>query len=134
MFSTFEKLLNRKASKILPSHETAVLNKLDEFLPTNTTELSSLTRTMSRKSCILDPIPAVLLRDCYDVLLPVIMRIMNFSLDSSTIPTKFEEAVLTSIMKKDTTNFTLAYLRPFFNLRFISKATEKVVANLSGGQ
>ena len=44
--------------------------ELHEFAPTNTTELSSFIRAMPGKSCILDPIPGVLLRDCYETLLP----------------------------------------------------------------
>ena len=35
--------------------------ELLEFSPTNITELSSLLRTMARKSCILDPVPGA---DC----------------------------------------------------------------------
>ena len=52
---------------------------------------------------IIYPISAVSLRDCYDVLLSVITWIafLNVSLDSSTVPTKFKEAVLTPIIKKD---------------------------------
>ena len=40
---------------------------------------------MSGKSCILDPIPGVLLRDCYETLLPVIARIVNLSLDNAIL-------------------------------------------------
>ena len=54
--------------------------ELNEFAPANATELSSLTRPMSAKSCILDPIPGVLMRDCFDVLLPVITQIVNLSI------------------------------------------------------
>ena len=84
---------------------------------------------MSRKCCILDAMPAVLLRDCHDVLVPVITRIVNLSLDSSSVPTKYKEKGLTPIIKKDSFDHELnASFRPISNLRFISKATEKLVA------
>ena len=53
--------------------------ELLEFSPTNIRELSSLVRTMAGNSCILDPVPGALLKDCYDVLLPVLLRIVNWS-------------------------------------------------------
>ena len=55
---------------------------------------------MSGKSCILDAIPGVLLRDCYETLLPVIARIVNLSLANAIVPTKFKEAALNPIIKK----------------------------------
>ena len=71
-----------------------------EFSPTNITELSSLLRTMAGKSCILDPVPGALLKDCYDVLLLAIRCIVNLSLDNATVPMKLKEAALTPIIKK----------------------------------
>ena len=104
--------------------------ELHEFAPTNTTELSSVIKAMSGKSCILDPIPGVLLRDCYETLLPVIARIVNLSLDNAIVPTKFKEATLNLIIKKASLDHELySSYRPISNLRFVSKATEKIVAS-----
>ena len=81
--------------------------ELNEFAPANATELSSLIRPMSAKSCILDPIPGVLMRDCFDVLLPVITQIVNLSLDNAIVPTKFKEAALNPIIKKESLDHEL---------------------------
>ena len=86
---------------------------------------------MSAKSCILDPIPGVLMRDCFDVLLPVyvITQIVNLSLDNAIVPMKFKEATLNPIIKKESLDHELfSSFWPISNLSFVSKATEKVVA------
>ena len=114
----------------LPQASTChIPTELLELSPTNVTELSSLLRTTAGKSCILDPVPGALLKDCYDVLLPVIVRIVNLSLDNATVPMKLKEAALTPIIKKEALDHELyPSYRPISNLRFVSKAIEKVVA------
>ena len=98
--------------------------ELLEFSLTNITELSSLLRSTARKSCILDPVPGALLKDCYDVLLPVIMHIVNLSLHNATVGMKLKEATLTAIIKKESLDHELdPSYRPI-----VSKAIEKVVA------
>ena len=95
--------------------------ELLEFSPTNITELSSLLRSTARKSRILDPVPGTLLKDCYDVLLPVIMRIVNLSLDNATVPMKLKEAALTPITKKESLDHELyPSYRPIYNILFVS--------------
>lgn len=97
-------------------------------------EFSSFLRTMAGKSYILGLVPGALLKDCYDVLLPVITYIVNLS-----VPTKLKEAALTPIIKKESLDHELyPSYTPISNLRFVSKATEKVVAarlneNLNNG-
>ena len=77
----------------------------------------------------MDPVPGALLKDCYDVLLPVIMRIVNLSLHNATVAMKLKEAALTPIIKKESLDHELyPSYRPISNLRFVSKAIEKVVA------
>lgn len=102
--------------------------ELLEFSPTNITELSSVLPTMAGKSCVLDPVPGALLKDCYDVLLPAITRIVNLSIDNATVPMKLKEAALTPIIKKQSLDHELyASYRPISNLRFVSKVIEKSV-------
>ena len=69
------------------------------------------------------------MKDCYTILLPVIAGIINLSFDNATIPANFTEAVLDPILKKDSLDHEVhKNFRSFSNLRFVSKATEKVVA------
>ena len=56
---------------------TSVL-KLCGFSPTSVNDLSLL-KTMSSKSCVLEPIPVISMTECYDTLLPVITHFVNLS-------------------------------------------------------
>ena len=68
------------------------------------------------------------MKDCYTILLPVIAGIINLSFDNATIPASFTEAVLDPILKKDSLDHKVhKNFRSVSNLRFVSKATEKVV-------
>ena len=103
--------------------------ELSEFSSTSENELSSLLKSMSKKSCSLDPIPATVMKACYDTLLPVITDIINLSLKNASVPTAFKQAVVDPILKKDSLDHEIyGNFRPISNLSFISKATEKVVA------
>ena len=81
------------------------------------------------KSCILDPLPATLLKQHFDLLLPIIMKIVNLSLESSLFPTSLKTAFLSPLLKKANLDHEiLANYRPISNLNVISKLIEKVVA------
>ena len=58
--------------------------ELSEFSSTSVKELSSLLKSISKKSCSLDPIPATVMKACYDTLLPVITDIVNLSLENAS--------------------------------------------------
>ena len=84
---------------------------------------------MSSKSCVLDPIPAILMKECYDSLLPLITDIVYLSFSTAIVPTAFKEAIADPILKKDSLDHEVyKTFRPISNLSFISKATEEVVA------
>ena len=74
---------------------------LREFSPTTPTELSSLVKSMAKKSCSLDPIPGSLMTDCFSVLLPVFVNMINLSFKDGLVPALFKEAVLDPVIKKD---------------------------------
>ncbi len=82
------------------------------------------------KSCSLDPLPASILKSCTDILLPVITRIVNTSLETAIMPTELKNAVLTPNLKKNSLDHEV-YLnfRPISNQKFISKIVEKSVSH-----
>ena len=81
------------------------------------------------KSCILDPLPATLLKQHFDLLLPIILKIVNLSLESGHFPSSLKTAVLSPLLKKANLDHeVLANYRPISNLKVISKIIEKVVA------
>ena len=90
------------------------------------------------KSCMLDPIPTSITKQCLDALVSLITFIVNASLSTGIVPPQFQQAVVKPLLKKpglgsdDMKNF-----RPVSNLSSISKILEKFVLiqlknNLSG--
>ena len=82
---------------------------------------------LAKKSCALDPIPTTLLVKCIDVLLPVITKLVNISLESSHFPLAWKEALLRTILKKNGLDTVLKNYRPVSNLSFFSKVTKRAV-------
>lgn len=89
-----------------------------------------------RKSCSIDPLPACVLKECFSVLLPVILtNIVNLSLSSRTVPDNLKIAALIPKLKKPGADFTnFESFRPLSNLKFVSKLVEKAASSLSSYQ
>ena len=89
--------------------------------------LASLSSSL--KSCQLDPVPALVLQQCYDILLPVITRIVNLYQQYGQFPDVLRMALITPLLKKYTADREmLSNYRPISNLPFISKGCKKAVA------
>lgn len=104
--------------------------KLCCFVSITDDQLSALIGKTYFKSCIIDPIPAQILRECWSDLLPVITRMVNTSLTDAVLPMSLKIASLHPRLKKshmDSEEFSS--FRPISNLKFISKSIEKVVAD-----
>ena len=92
-------------------------------------QVSCLITVSGVKSCPLDPVPASVLKECLPVLLPVMTKIINLSIDTAVMPDCFKLALLNPLLKKPCLDFEIfAHFRPISNLMFMSKLTEKVVA------
>ena len=103
--------------------------ELSSFSSITSNDFMVMISATSFKSCELDPIPGHLLKGCIDIVIPTITKIVNMSMDSTSLPHELKEAMLNSLLKKpalDTDEFK--NFRPISNLRFMSKITEKVVA------
>ena len=82
------------------------------------------------KSCNLDPISAPILKECKTTLLPVLTKIVNLSLQTSTMPTQLKEAFSKPKLKKDSLDPEVySNFRPISNLKFVSKMIEKAVVH-----
>ena len=88
-------------------------------------ETYSIIMNLATKSCALDPIPTPLLVKCIDVLLLVITKMVNISLESGHFPSAWKEALVRSILKKNGLGTVFKNYRPVSNLSFISKVTER---------
>ena len=103
--------------------------ELSNFSPTSNLELPKIARSVVQKSCCLDPLPATLLKEHFDLLLPSISSIVNLSLVSGLLSSSLNNAVLTPLFKKPNLDHEdLSNFRPISNLKVISKVIEKVVA------
>ena len=100
-----------------------------EFNHVTSSEIEKLIKSSPTKSCVSDPVPTSILKECLQVLLPAITNIANLSLSSSTIPQQFKDAVVTPILKKASLNpEILKNYRPVSNLPYISKIVEKAAS------
>ena len=90
------------------------------FKPVTEDEVRKCTNESPTKSCLLDPIPTFLLRDCLNILLPSITKLVNYSLSDGTVTALIKKA---SLPKNDLKNY-----HPVSGLCFLSKLVERVVA------
>ena len=102
---------------------------LDTLSPATEEEVIKIIRSSPTKSCSLDPLPTWLLKDCLDVLAPVITVIVNLSLSNSDIPSQLKHALILPLIKKLLLDpEILKNYRPVSNLPYISKLIERIVA------
>ena len=78
------------------------------------------------KSCCLDPMPSFLLREMVDVPTPFVTTLVNASLSQCWLPDSQKHAIVSPLLKKP--GMDMANFRPVSNLSFLSKVTERVVA------
>ena len=79
---------------------------------------------------MLDPWPTFLVKECIDILLPSITRLVNCSLSEGVVPDEFKKAIVTPLIKKSSLPPNdLKNYRPVSGLGFISKLVERVVAS-----
>lgn len=105
-----------------------VLSSFSEFTPLTSTAVTKLIMSSKSKSCSLDAFPTNILKQCIDVLAPVITNMINLSLTTGTVPTNWKRALITPILKKPGSDITCSNFRPISNLDFCGKICEKSVA------
>ena len=97
-------------------------------------EISKIISGSPPKSYPLDPIPTWLLKTNLDVLVPIITKIVNQSLQTGYVPAIMKKALLTPLLKKPSLDKEiLKNYRPVSNLSFVSKITEKAAMSQISG-
>ena len=92
-------------------------------------EISKLNNKSPTTSCLLDPLPTFLIKECIDILLLSITKLVNCSFHEGLVPDNFKKAVVTPLIKKTSLCVEdLKNYRPVSRLSFISKLVECVVA------
>ena len=87
-------------------------------------EIRKLIMKSPTKSCLLDSWPTFLVKECIDILLPSITRLVNCSLSEGVVPGGFKQAIITLLIKKSLPPNELKNYRPVSGLGFV----EHVVA------
>lgn len=98
--------------------------------PTCPEEVKRIIHKTSAKTCSLDPVPTVLVKQHGDLLALHISCLINASLRDGVFPDCLKLAYVTPVLKKSSLDHNdLANYRPVSNLPFLAKVTEKIVAS-----
>ena len=102
--------------------------KLTVFTQVTQDEIGKIISKSPTKSCLVDPLPTFLIKDCIDSLLPSITKLVNCSFREGLVPDDFKKAVVTPLIKKASLPVEdLENYRPVSGLSFICKLVECVV-------
>ena len=103
--------------------------RFSTFTEVKLDDIRELAATVFSKSCVLDPLPSSIIKQCTDLLLPTVTNIVNLSLREGCMPTCLKSAVLSPLLKKPDADFLqFKNFRPISNLKALSKVNEKSVA------
>ena len=103
--------------------------QLSSFERVSIKMVSDLISSSTPKICDLDPIPTRLLKECTDLITPVITNMINLSLSTGTIPSSWKDAIILPSLKSGKKDFVKENYRPISNLNFASKIyTDPIIA------
>ena len=93
---------------------------LPQFEPVTEKVIRELIIKSPTKSCMLDPIPTSLTKQCLNDLVSFITVIVNACLSAGIVPQQFKQALVTPLLKKPGLDSNdMKNLRPVSNLPFI---------------
>ena len=119
--------LNEPINLPIPQSSPCNGNHLTKFKELTLTDVRKLVMSSKTTSCGLDPIPTSLLKEHISILLPIITKMINLSLQTGEFPTEWKLAFVKPLLKKLGLATTLKNYRPISNLSFISKISERAV-------
>ena len=101
---------------------------LPRFNEVSENEVLKIIKNSPTKSCLLDPVPTSLLKDCVEILLLSNTKLVNLALAEGVFPQKFKKAVVTPLIKEASVpNEDLQNYSPVSGLCFMSNLVERVV-------
>ena len=74
--------------------------KFDLFKSVSEDEVRKVITKSPAKSCLLDPWPTFLVKECLDILLPSLTKLVNCSLTEGAVPGGFKKAIVSPLIKK----------------------------------
>ena len=90
---------------------------ISQFTLLSESDVQKLIEATPKKSCMLDPLPAPLVIGCIDILLPVITKIIDISLQTGQFADQWKSTLVHPLLKKPGLDLVLKNYRPgFFNI------------------
>jgi hypothetical protein len=131
-FSTFfsekiEKIRAQLDSKPIFHPRSRNVPELGSFKVLSEDEVSKLMSKTKPTTCVTDPLPSNLLVKQKNIVLPLITRIVNTSLQTACFSASWKNSVILPLIKKDGLEAIPANYRPVNNLPYISKIVEKAM-------
>ena len=115
----------------LPADDTPTVvgAHFDVFEHASHSDVKNIVLASGTKSCELDPLPTSIVKQHIDTISPLLARIINTSLATTVFPAPMKHAVVVPILKKWWSDANaLTNYRPISNITFVSKTTERFVA------
>ncbi len=92
--------------------------------------ISKFVLSMNSTTCILDPFPTTVLKNCLSVILPHITANANTSLSEGIVSHALKMSAVTLVLKKPGSDIAvMSNYRPISNLPFLAKVLERVVVS-----
>ena len=82
-------------------HSSHCSSSFTAFRRVDMDSLRKLVLRAPTKSCLLDPVPTNILKDCLDELLPILSTTINLPLESGFFPDIWKESLVTPLLKKN---------------------------------
>ena len=98
---------------------------LDQFQPVNEEQLLKIIKSAPIKTSPDDPIPAILLKNCIDNILPDLVQLVNLSLSTGNMD-GLKDSVVTPLLKKlGADPEELSNYRPITGIKYLGKLIER---------
>jgi hypothetical protein len=92
--------LSSSQSNMTAEHTPSASPELSDFKLATEDEVRKLIMSTKSTTCDQDPIPTTLLKSCIDSLVPAITKIVNLSLECSSMPPILKTATVLPLLKK----------------------------------
>jgi len=113
-----------------PDIQRRAVASFDSFGQFSTEDIADAIRKAPNKQCAIDPVPAWIIKQSSDILVPILLAMVNKSFETGVFPENLKHAIVRPILKKPSLDpFELKSYRPISNLSFTSKLIERLAVN-----
>ena len=107
-------------------------HRMENFTEIPEDNIEKLLKSAPSKSCELDPLPALLMKTHGHVLVPILVDIVNQSLQQGEFAQDLKEALIQPLLKKANLDLIHSNYRPVSNLSFLSKLIKQAMCQQLG--